>query len=406
MPPSLYIHIPVCISKCSYCDFFSLPLKEVASFFSFERFANALLNEIRAKQAIYGAKGFSTVYVGGGTPSLIPHGYVSSLCEGIRQISSAPPLEWTVEMNPADVTAEKLKAWRDGGASRLSLGVQSFSVKSLKAIGRRGSRDESIAALSLASSIWEGDISVDLIAGLPCQSVASLRKDIEAALTFNPAHVSLYQLALEEGTPLFALNADGAVSLPDDDEAAIIWNAGKDMLVNAGLSRYEVSNFALKGHESRHNMAYWRLNSFIGAGPGASGTLARGDACTRFENTKDIERWLLFWENEGSDEASLPEKHELNKAPMRIEQVGRADFAFETLMMGMRLTCGISEADFSARFPEGLDGLFGAALQKWERAGRLKREGGRVALTEEGLLFLNAFLLECLDELKQKEATR
>ena len=404
MLASLYVHIPVCRSKCAYCDFFSVPINDAGHSFSFDSFIKALLNEIKAKQAIYAADGFSTVYIGGGTPSLIPPKSVLALCDCVRRINAATPVEWTVGMNPADVAAPLLKAWSDGGANRLSLGVQSFSDKTLKAVGRRGNSAQNIAALALASSMWRGDISVDLIAGLPCQTCESLQDDIAAALAFNPEHVSLYQLALEEGTPLFALNADGAVPLPDDDEAALIWNAGKESLVNAGFFRYEVSNFALLGHESRHNMAYWRLDSFIGAGPGASGTLVSGNTCTRLENTKSIDEWLAFWGDEENARV-LAELGTcaLDRAPERVDQVDPADFAFETLMTGMRLTRGIDEAEFSGRFAEGLDGLFGATLQKWEEAGRLKREGGRVALTEDGLLFLNAFLLECLDELKSNE---
>ena len=352
----------------------------------------------------------------------MPPECVSFLCEGIKKINGAQaegsgqangetcPLEWTVEMNPADVTEKLLKAWNDGGANRLSLGLQSFSGKALKAIGRRGDAKQNIAALGLAASMWRGELSVDLIAGLPFQSETSLQSDISAALSFNPSHVSLYQLTLEEGAPLFALNSRGAISLPDEDEAASIWNAGKKMLVEAGLYRYEVSNFALKGQESRHNMAYWQLNSFIGAGPGASGTFVSGGNCVRIENTKSIEEWLAFWgdeENAASFDinAFAQDAAAFKGAPAHIEKVSYTDFAFETLMMGMRLTKGISEADFSARFAEGLDGLFGRTIKKWLEAGRLKREGGRMALTEAGLLFLNAFLLECLDELYSKKSS-
>ena len=408
MPLPLYVHIPFCRSKCAYCDFFSVPINARKPRFSFERYIKALLNEINAKLALYRGEGFSTVYIGGGSPSLMPAECAALFCAGVRQINvkscrginAASPIEWTVEMNPADVTEELLKAWGEGGANRLSLGVQSLSDKTLKAIGRRGRAEQNIAALTLASSVWRGELSVDLIAGLPYQSAADLCEDISAVLAFNPAHISLYQLTLEEGAPLFALSAAGAVPLPDDDEAALIWNAGKDMLANAGLLRYEVSNFALKGHECRHNIAYWHLNSFIGAGPGATGTLVRGSACTRLENTKDIDEWLAFWENEECA-ALFAEQGAtaIERAHMRVEQVGYADFAFETLMMGMRLTSGVSEAAFRARFAEGLDGLFGATLQKWESAGRLKREGGCASLTDDGLLFLNAFLLECLTEL-------
>ncbi len=401
MLSSLYIHIPFCISKCAYCDFFSVTTEN--PFFT-ERFIKALINEIRAKMFLYAASGFSTVYIGGGTPSLIPVEQVSLLCDFIKRVSSTKKpsaFEWTVEMNPSDVTEQLLSAWARGGANRLSLGIQCLSDKALSALGRRGTAAQSIEALALASALWKGDISLDLIAGLPFQSASSITQDISELLEFKPAHVSLYQLTVESETSLFKLIEEGSIILPDEDESAEIWNAGKDVLCRAGFSRYEVSNFAIGGHESLHNMTYWRVNSFIGAGPGASGTLVEGNSCLRLENTKDIESWLLFWENK--EEAGDLEwtKGALDEAPIRFERIEPRDFALETLMMGMRLSKGIRDEDFLARFSLSLDECFGGTIKKWERDGKLKREGGRTALTEEGLLFLNTFLVECFEEFSE-----
>ncbi|MBO8449662.1 MAG: coproporphyrinogen III oxidase family protein [Spirochaetes bacterium] len=405
------------MEKCTYCDFFSIPVSGLPAGFSPGRFISALVQEIEAGRRLYRAAGWSSVYTGGGTPSLLSPEDIRILCRAVgRNIRTSPSAEWTVEMNPEDVTSGRLAAWEEGGANRLSLGIQTLQEPALRVLARRGSPQAVRRALQTVTDCWHGDLSVDLIAGLPFQTPASLADDLEEVLAFAPAHVSLYQLSVEDGTPLARQKAAGAVPLPDEEEAAEIWEAGKCILEQNGFRRYEVSNFARPGHESQHNLAYWHLEPFFGAGPGASGTLVAGNSALRLENTRDLPAWLAFWENPpfvfdresgfGPDSLHrtfpLPEARLFRDFPFHAEKIAPQDFAFETLMMGMRLTEGISGEAFRQRFGITLSACFGRTFSRWEQAGKLKTGGGRVFLTGPGLLFLNAFLVECLDELTEK----
>lgn len=451
MYASLYIHVPVCIQKCSYCDFFSIPIHKTPAGFSFESFVTALLNEINLKMRVYAADGFSTVYIGGGTPSLLPAKNVAALCGGLRRLAPgqdflrakkpgralsahagsgsecAARTEWTVEMNPGDVTQDALAAWAGGGANRLSLGIQSFNEKTLASVRRRNSPEENYRALDAVSREWRGGLSVDLIAGLPFQTEQSVLHDLSSVLEFSPEHVSLYQLSLEERTPLFSLarnkKAAGrggeAAFLPSEDEAADMWLAGKDFLEARGFVRYETSNFALPGFESKHNETYWRLNSFIGAGPGSAGTLVAGNRCFRFDATRDIDRWLSFWRDfpvdayddasallcGGEAETDRPVRFPPD-APVEISEIPAPDFAFETIMMGMRLSSGMSNKDFHRRFGADMFSFVGKTLEKWMERGMLVVDGDNVRMTEEGSLFLNAFLVDCAAEIDTAAVNR
>ena len=401
MYTSIYIHIPVCIQKCLYCDFFSVPSASLPECFSFDEFVSALSVEIEAKKKLYGASGFDTVYIGGGTPSLIPEKNAEDLCRIIDLSGAKRICEWTVEMNPGDITPEKLSVWQDGGVSRLSLGIQTFDRKILNAVSRRNSPEENHRALDFISGYWKKDLSVDFIAGLPFQTEASLLDDLGLVMDYSPSHISLYQLSVEEGTPLAEKVGAGAMPLPSEDEASGIWFAGKKFLEDSGFIRYEISNFSRPGFESRHNLTYWRLNSFIGAGPGASGTLVRGDSCIRFENTKNIAEWLSFWKNYsgsvcfcGDSGLALPED-----IPMETCKISVQDFVLETIMMGMRLSSGIDMKVFFERFGTDIFSCIGNVLDKWAGRGMIRIEGGNIFLTEEGSMFLNRFLLDCAEEI-------
>lgn len=381
--------------------------------FSFKAFVSALISEIKAKMKVYGAAGFNTVYIGGGTPSLVPAENVELLCNELKPFLRSvipssgnslknPGYEWTVEMNPSDISREMLLSWQEGGVSRLSLGIQSFDEKVLDAVFRRNSPEENFSALNFISCYWKGDLSVDFIAGLPSQTADSLLEDIKAVLNFSPSHISLYQLSLEEKTPLWEMVSAGKIILPSEDESADIWFAGKNFLEGNGFRRYEISNFSRPGFESKHNLTYWRLNSFIGAGPGASGTLVSGNTCIRYENTRDVGRWLSFWLDYSGGLFSGESGDGRRDVPMEVQCVSSADFALETLMMGLRLCSGINADSFSRRFGVDIYSCVGTTLDKWAERGRLRIEGGRVFLTEEGLLFLNRFLCDCAEEIDSK----
>lgn len=385
MIPSLYVHIPFCLRKCDYCDFFSVPLGDTGrdgTRLSLAPFVRALRREMAIRKKDLGITAWKTVYIGGGTPSLLDPEAIRALGEAIRD-NVAVEGEWTIEANPEDITADWLDACAETGINRLSLGIQSMDDSMLASVARRGNRESNEAALELARDRWRGDISVDLIAGLPGQTEEGLLSDIREVLNFAPDHVSLYSLTVEEGTPLARrIAADAQTGLPDDDAAADIWIAGRDALDERGYRQYEVSNFALPGHESRHNQAYWNLETYIGVGPGATGTVIAGDTAYRYTVTRDIAAWL-------DDPRAIAFE----------ERIDRGDCVREAFLMGFRLLDGVSRTGFCQRFGVDALDLIGGTVEAWRKKGLAAADESGVRLTRDGLLLLNRFLEDCLIEL-------
>lgn len=383
--PSLYVHVPICLSKCDYCDFYSVPLCSLPGDISRNEASrvvtDALLRDVRALVSAHAISGWHTVYVGGGTPSLLAPNDVTRLASGILD-GMQHPVEFTCEANPEDLTPEWLSACSRSGITRISVGVQSLNDRSLASVGRRGSAAATRAALTLLDKEWGGELSADLIASLPYQTAGDLISDIDELAERKIDHVSLYALTVEEGTPLAASVAEGRMDiLPIGDEASDIWLAGRDRLEALGLKQYEVSNFARPGHESKHNLVYWNMGSWHGVGPSASGTVATGDRCVRTTITDNVAKWL-------SGEGQIAE----------VSAVSRDETIVECLMMGSRLRDGIKRKPFARRFGADPVGIFQRATAKWERLGLLTVNEETLALTGEGLLHLNAFLADCLAE--------
>ena len=389
---SLYVHIPLCLKKCDYCDFFSLipsafpvDCREISALTA--RIVDGLAREIDAWRAEYGITGWKTVYIGGGTPSLLSGEDIARLGGAILNQGAqgqAKITEWTIEANPEDISEAWLDSCARAGITRLSIGIQSLDDACLAAVGRRGCAAKTIQALELISRVWNGRLSLDLIAGLPGQSARGLIADLERLLPYKPDHLSLYSLTIEEGTPLSKRRgALKGAELPDEDESAEIWLAGRDWLETQGFAQYEVSNFARHGYESLHNMTYWKLNTYIGVGPGATGTIVSGDEAMRFTNTKDVDSWFAD-----------------PRAGRTIERISRKELMTEVLLMGMRLREGIAKPAFSARFGVELASCIPRTIATWTARGLVIDEPGRLALTSEGLLFLNRFLSDAMDELE------
>jgi oxygen-independent coproporphyrinogen III oxidase len=343
-----------------------------------------LQREIAAKKRRFGIETWETVYIGGGTPSLIPPHLIASLAAPLADSCT----EFTVEANPEDITEDWLAACADSGISRLSIGIQSMDDAVLGAVGRRGNGESNRRALERVSTQWKGRVSYDLIAALPGQNADMLAADIELLDAYNATHISLYSLTVEDGTPIAGMIGNGVFSpgqpcaLPDEDESADIWIAGRDLLEQKGFAQYEVSNFAKSGFESKHNMTYWNLDSWIGAGPGASGTIRTNDTAIRQTGPTDIEQWLQ------TPEASCIE-----------ETLNREECIRESILMGMRMRSGIDKDRFRKRFGPDIAALIPRTTEKWRRNGFLVENETRYALTREGLLHLNAFLADCMREL-------
>jgi len=337
---------------------------------------------------------FPTAYIGGGTPSVLPPALLRRL---LGRISELRPSEWTVEANPESLDPEFLAACHGAGVTRLSVGLQSMDDRLLAVLGRPGTAADNLRALETIGKRWDGETSLDLIAGIPGQSPAQLLADVDAVVDSGVGHASLYALTLEPDTPLAGLAASGAVIMNPQDIDDDLWLAGRAALETAGLRQYEVSNFARSGKECRHNLRYWRLEPYLGIGPGAVSTLPPGPAAAlvgdridaavvRLANPRDIVSFL-----EGRD--GVPSRG------IEVEPVSAREFVLETLMMGLRLVDGISRVAFRNRFGCSLDDLAPGLWQRWE-AGRLAlADPSRLRLSDRGLLLLDALLRELAAEL-------
>jgi oxygen-independent coproporphyrinogen-3 oxidase len=369
---SLYIHVPFCAEgKCDYCDFYSVIINDQTENVM-DLFIKALLEDIKYQLEYFNFKEICTVYIGGGTPSILGAKRLHFILDALNAILGFSPVEFSIEANPESVTEEFLSVCREGGINRISLGVQTFNENSRLAVGRRGDVNLLEKQLTLVSNIFPGAFSADLITGLPFQSEESVKEDIKRLLAFNPVHVSLYSLTLEEGTPLEKRVKSGAVSLPDGDIADKIWLIGRDALINAGFSHYEVSNFALEGKRCLHNIRYWNMDGWLGAGSGASGTVINEDNGTaeRFTYAPDLQSYI----NSPCIKNAACEKLEKD-ALIR-----------ETLLMGYRYRDGPDKEKFKRRFGRNIEECIPKTLERWKE--------------KDKMLFLNGFLKEAFSELE------
>ena len=385
MKTSLYIHIPFCKSKCSYCDFFSVACGErkIPG-----EYISALCNEIKIRKAENEIDSIETVYSGGGTPSLLEPEQLSSIMNEIFRGLKKIPEEITVEANPDDISENLLENFYSLGVTRLSCGIQSFNDSALKNANRRGTGKIVLNALSQIKKCWKGVFSADLISGLPKEDSESFLKTLEGLLEFHPEHISMYSLTIEEETPFGKSLGDG--SLPYDfEEADKIWLSGKDFLLEKGYSHYEVSNFCLPGFECRHNLVYWNQGDYIGCGAGGTGTFY-GKNALRFTNAADIEKYISFWKNAVSSKG----------APGEAERLSAEIQSFEFFMMGLRTLRGVSREEYKKRFSTDFPEKFTAAFSRWKKEGLCRVEeasaGHFYSLNENGILFLNRFLEEII----------
>ena len=409
MEASLYIHVPFCAGSCDYCDFYSIPLMPSAQRTGdsrLEAYVAALLSDGERLFEKFRPDLIPAVYIGGGTPSVLGQAGIRALLTGILELilRYAPlPDEITVEANPESADEAFLAAACESGATRLSLGLQTFNGPSRRAVNRiwpvlnsassqasEPSRDNDetrlTKRLALTAEYFPGAFSTDLISGLPFQNENILLNDIKTALSFNPAHVSLYALTLEPGTLLAKQNA-AKHFLPGCDEADRLWICGRDALEKAGFRQYEVSNFCLEGKESRHNIRYWRMLNWLALGPAASGTIINDESGTglRYTVPPDVDLWL-------SGNQINPW---LTPGPF-CEELDFHTLIKETLLMGFRYVEGPDEQLFQKRFRRSICECIPKTLEKW-KAGFFRND--KNALTKEGLLFLNSFLADAFLEL-------
>ncbi|MCW3480566.1 radical SAM family heme chaperone HemW [Neisseriaceae bacterium JH1-16] len=378
LPPlSLYVHVPWCVRKCPYCDFNS---HEVKGGFDEDGYVQALLSDLETELPNVWGRPVRTVFIGGGTPSLLSAGAMTTLIQGLRaRLRIDPDAEITLEANPGTFESDKFKGFRDAGINRLSIGIQSFEPAKLASLGRIHNGIEARRAVEIALSHFD-NVNLDLMYALPHQSLEQALADLDTALSYGITHLSAYHLTLEPNT-LFA--AQPPANLPDDELSADMQEAIEQRLAEAGFEHYETSAFCKPGKQSRHNLNYWQFGDYIGIGAGAHGKISYPDR---------IERTMRFKQ----PAAYLKAVAEGNPAQSR-SKIARNDLPFEFMMNLLRLTGGFESRLFAERTGLPLV-LLEPALRDAEAQGLIERDLTCIRPTEHGQRFLNDLLTLFLKE--------
>ena len=373
----VYVHWPFCKAKCPYCDFNSHVRHGGVDQ---DGFAQALARELRTMADRLPGREVTSIFFGGGTPSLMSAETVDTV---LSTIASLWPVdadaEVTLEANPTSVEASRFGDYRAAGVNRVSIGVQSLDDRALRFLGRQHSSDEALEAVALARRGFER-VSFDLIYGRPGQSEAAWHAELGAALALGPDHLSLYQLTIEPGTAFAALHEAGALDMPDEDHLATLYGVTGELCADFGLSAYEVSNYALTGAESRHNLVYWRYGEYVGVGPGGHSRLAEETGRTSIETIEQPEAWLEAVRDRGVGHAAE-------------RALARGESADEMLLMGLRLAEGVSAERYAALGGKPLDPQ---KLEEMAGLGLIETGSGNdtVRATPAGRLVLNAVIAE------------
>ncbi|CAN7582061.1 radical SAM family heme chaperone HemW [Rhizobium sp. LjRoot254] len=372
----VYVHWPFCAAKCPYCDFNS-HVRHVAV--DQDAYVKAFLAEMTAMRAISGSRTVTSIFMGGGTPSLMKPETVDAILNGIAKHWHVPGgIEITMEANPSSVEAERFRGYRAAGVNRVSLGVQALNDRDLKFLGRLHNVEDALRAVKLAREIFPR-MSFDLIYARPGQTGAEWTRELNEAISYAVDHLSLYQLTIEEGTPFFGLHKAGKIIIPDQDAAAELYEITQSVTSAAGMPAYEVSNHAQPGAESRHNLTYWRYGDYAGIGPGAHGRLTSGGRKFATATHRTPEEWLKLVNEQGHGMVDRD----------ALETAEQAD---EMLLMGLRLREGLDLARWSTLSGRGLDPEREDFLLQH---GFVERIGNsRLRCTPQGMLILDAVVAD------------
>ncbi len=375
LPPlALYIHFPWCEKKCPYCDFNSHQIKEgvgAKSGFGEERYINALIADLETELPRIWGRQVHSIFIGGGTPSLLSAQGMDRLLSAIRaRINLEPDAEITMEANPGSVEAEKFAGFAKAGINRVSLGIQSFQDKQLKALGRIHNGAEAKRAIEIALQHFKS-VNLDLMYGLPMQTLEDAKRDIETALSFNTPHLSFYNLTLEPNTYF----ASFPPKLPNEEVIDAIFEQNLELLTNAGYKRYEVSAYAKPGMECKHNLNYWRFGDYIGIGAGAHGKISFPDKITRQVRERHPDTCISNMETKGH-------------ALVESKEVPTSDLPFEFMLNALRLTDGVATNTFTERTGLPLN-VISKGLDEASRKGLLDPNPALLKGTTQGLRYLN-----------------
>lgn len=371
----LYIHIPFCVHKCSYCDFLSAPATMQVQ----QAYMEALLREIRCSGRADDRGGKAglersaedlvvSVFLGGGTPSVVDAAWIARLMEEVRaHYELAEDVEVSMEVNPGTVTAKSLRIYREAGINRLSIGCQSARDEELARIGRIHTFQQFLDAYGWAREAGFTNVNVDLISALPGQSMADWEESLYQVLNLKPVpeHISVYSLIVEEGTPFFEMQEKGRLILPDEDmEREMYWKTA-EILQNFGYEHYEISNYARKGFRCRHNCGYWRRRNYLGFGLGAASLYQN----TRFQNTDSMERYLEM----------SPVYH------TQEQRLGQREQMEENMFLGLRMADGVDLGEFERLYGISAEHIYENQIRESVEEGLLERRGGSLVLTKRGV---------------------
>lgn len=374
----LYIHIPFCMSKCYYCDFLSKANQENY----FTAYVHALENEIIGYQSLLEEYSINSIFIGGGTPTILPIEALQRILIKIQECFSIDSkVEITVESNPGTLSYRMLQGLKEVGVNRLSIGLQTFQNKLLQKIGRVHTSEQFLKNYETALKIGFENINMDLIFGLPEQKIEHWEEDLKKAIQLNPAHLSCYSLIVEEGTTFFDMQEKGELLLPTEEENLYMYQMCIQFLQQAGYNHYEISNFSKPGKQCIHNIKYWCCDEYIGFGLGAH-SYFQG---VRYHNVYSLEDYIR-------------KSHDIEKIKKDKERISTKEAYEEFMFLGLRLIEGVSKEEFYQRFQISMEEIYGSVLQKLIKLNLLKEEKNNVKFTKRGLevgnLVFEQFLLE------------
>lgn len=379
----LYVHIPFCVQKCLYCDFLSMPVDESVR----RHYVNKLIEEIEQKAENYQTYQVTSLFLGGGTPSILSGTQITEMIEALQKnFSIEKDAEITIECNPGTLTCQKLLAYKESGINRISMGLQSARNEELKKLGRIHTFEEFLHNYDLVRKTGFDNVNVDIMSALPGQTVSDWEHTLREVLKLRPEHISAYSLIIEEGTPFYQAYAadeqrreegDEPLFLPGEETERAMYQITKELLGQKGYERYEISNYAKKGKECRHNIGYWTRKNYLGLGLGSASLVEN----VRFSNTSDLKAYL--------DGKFEPQEREVLERKAQMEE-----FAF----LGLRMMEGISRSRFAEVFGVEIEAVYGAVIKRMTELGLLKQRAGKIFLTEEGISVSNYVMSEFLLE--------
>ncbi|ELC8449795.1 radical SAM family heme chaperone HemW [Clostridium perfringens] len=372
---SLYIHIPFCAQKCLYCDFPSFARKDHLR----KAYIEALNKEIISLREKHNNLEINTIFIGGGTPSVLEADELECLLKEVAKLNMAKDIEYSMECNPGNLTEEKLEVMKKYGVNRISMGLQAKQDNLLKGLGRIHNYKTFKENFLLAKKVGFNNINIDLMFGLPNQRLNEWEETLREIISLEPAHISAYSLIIEEGTAFYNLYENDKLKLPTEEEERKMYHLAKKILEENGFNQYEISNYAKEGKECRHNLAYWNMDNWIGVGSAAASYING----KRIKNISSVEEYIN----------SINEKGE---AVEEIITNSKNDNMEEFMFMGLRKINGIDENEFKKRFSMNINDVYGEILNKYIDEGLLIRESGRIFLSEKGIEISNIIMADFL----------